>query len=260
MNKPAGYVSADYLRKAAELAQTLKLRTYELMNIKPGDQLLDAGCGPGIDTIELARLIDDTGHVYGIDVDKDMLAEANALAEKENLQGRITHQLAEVLKLPFETNQLDACRAERLFQVLPSSTNKEQVLDELLRVVKPGGRIVLADTDWATASVDFGDTAFERRMMGFFAETMRPNAYAGRQFFRMLKQRAANNIEIEVFPMIVTDYGQTPFGDWLCGEAVEKSIASKDEMMNWKNLLANDNKSGEFYCTVNMVLVSGENI
>ena len=172
MSKPAAYVSADYLRKAAELTKTLKLRTYELMDIKPGAQLLDAGCGPGIDTIALAKLIDNAGHVYGIDIDidKDMLTEANVLAENENLQDRITHQFAEILKLPFDTDQMDACRAERLFQVLPFSIDKEQVVDELLRVVKPAGRIVLADTDWATASVDFENSNFERKLMNFFSE------------------------------------------------------------------------------------------
>ncbi len=260
MGETSGYVSAAYLRKSAELAKVLKQRSYELMNIKPGDQLLDVGCGPGIDTIALAKQLDDAGHVFGMDIDKDMLAEADELAEKENLQDRITHQYADVLKIPLDTNQIDAARAERLFQVLPSSVDKEQVVSELLRVIKPGGRLVLADTDWATASVNFENTRMERKLMNFFSETMRPNGYAGRQFFRMLKQRALNNIEIEIFPMVVSDYSQTPFGDWLCGEAIEKNIASEDEMMSWKKSLEKDNEAGEFYGTVNMVMVSAVNV
>lgn len=260
MSKSAGYVSADYLRKAAAMTQTLKQRTYTLMNIQPGHQLLDVGCGPGIDTIELARCVDATGHVYGVDIDKDMLAEADALAEKENLRDRLTHQQADVLTLPFETDQLDACRAERLFQVLPVAVDKTQVLNELLRVIKPGGRIVLADTDWATASVDYDDPALERKLMGFFAQQLRPNAYAGRQFFRMLKQQGLRNIEIELFPMLVMDYTQTPFGDWLCGEALAQAIVETDAIQQWQRSLTELSENGEFYCTVNMVVVSADNV
>lgn len=120
MTKSAGYVSPEYLRKTAELAGKLKKRTYELMNISSGVKVLDLGCGPGVDTIALAQLVGETGKVYGIDVDENMIAEADEYAVKENVKSRVMHQLGDVGKLSYGNDFFDACRAERLFQVLPN--------------------------------------------------------------------------------------------------------------------------------------------
>lgn len=257
MTKSAGYVSADYLRKVATLGQQIKQRSYELMAVTPGDQLLDVGCGPGIDTVALGKLVGPTGRVVGIDIDEEMLQQADAAAQQAQLSDVIKHQQADVAALPFVDNLFDACHAERLFQVLPSNYNRHELFAEMLRVVRPGGRMVVVDTDWATASVDYSDAALERRLMSFFASQLRPNGYAGRQLYAMYQQQSMADIQIEAFPLLQRDLTQSPFGSWLTSEALTAGIASAAELHDWTHELTTRHERGQFYWSVNLVVVAG---
>ena len=76
------FIDPQYLDDMAELIKQNKQRTYTWMHIQPGHSVLDVGCGPGIDTIALAKLVGPTGHVVGVDVDVAMIAEADRRAEQ----------------------------------------------------------------------------------------------------------------------------------------------------------------------------------
>ncbi|OIO54909.1 MAG: hypothetical protein COX57_03615 [Alphaproteobacteria bacterium CG_4_10_14_0_2_um_filter_63_37] len=257
MPQSDGYVSPDYLRKTAELAWRLKERTYDLLALAPGDHALDVGCGVGIDTVALAQRVGPSGRMVGLDVDDEMVNQADALARQQGVADWTSHQVGSCLGLPFADGAFAAVRAERLFQVLPASVDPQQVLAEIVRVTTPGGRIVLADTDWATASVDFDDLDLERRLMAFFARTMRPNGVAGRQLYRWLRLAGLKEVAVEVIPMVHHDYTLTPFGDWLVKEATAHGVASQDQMTHWKQTLQQRNEEGLFYACANMVVVSG---
>lgn len=258
MARSAGYVSADYLRKVAELGRRIKRRSYELMEIEQGHHLLDVGCGPGVDTVAMGRLVGAEGRVVGVDIDEEMLQQADDAACEAGVERIVQHRQADVAALPFEGGSFDGCHAERLFQVLPASYDRNAVFAEMLRVVRAGGQLVIADTDWATASVNYPDSALERRLLHFLASHMRPNGYAGRELFAMFRQHNLQNIQIEHFPMVQCDYTQSPFGGWLCGEALAAGVATQAELDEWQRILTLQHECGCFYWSVNVVLVAGE--
>lgn len=257
MAKSAGYVSADYLRKVAELGQKIKQRSYELMALSPGLEVLDVGCGPGIDTVAMAQRVAPGGRVVGVDIDEEMLQQADAAAHTAGVSDWLQHWQGDVAALPFDDDSFDACHAERLFQVLPPSYGRDEVFAELLRVLRPGGRLVIADTDWATASVDFRDAALERRLMTFFASSLRPNGYAGRQLYGLYHEHGLVDVAVEVFPMLQTDFAQSPFGNWLVTEALAAGVATQAELDGWMTELQARDVAGTFSWCVNLVLVSG---
>ncbi len=74
MPRSAGYVDIQALERLAERLRPLKRRTYDLMRVSPGDRVLDVGCGPGLDTVELAALVGPEGGVVGVDLDEEMIA------------------------------------------------------------------------------------------------------------------------------------------------------------------------------------------
>ena len=138
----SGYVDPDYLDAAARLLLPSKLRTYELMELQEGHRVLDLGCGPASDTIALAGIVGETGRVVGVDADAEMVAEANERASAAELAGRVTHDHADAAFLPFDDDSFDACRSERVFQHLPDPT---AALAELIRVTRPGGKVIVVD-------------------------------------------------------------------------------------------------------------------
>ncbi len=252
------YVTAEYLRKAAELTRKVKQRTYELMHITPGANVLDVGCGPAIDTVSLARLVGPEGTVTGVDNDDEMLEQADAYAKEQGVERIVRNVRGDIAGLPFDDAVFDACRAERLLQVLPDSYQTHTVLSEMIRVVKKRGWVVMADTDWASASVDFCDPWLERRLLTFFADAMRPNGYAGRQLLCLMKRSGLANIVVEPFPILQTQLSQTPFGPWIQHEALKARIASADEVRRWKEELERRDRSGEFFSCVTMIVAAGQ--
>jgi ubiquinone/menaquinone biosynthesis C-methylase UbiE len=257
MSEAEGYVRAEYLRQSANMSKRIKQRSYEMMSIELPSHVLDIGCGSGIDTVAIAEQFGENCRVSGVDIDEDMLQQADALAEEKNLDAHVSHHLADVSELPFETDEFDAVRAEGLFQVLPKFFDPHEIFKEILRVLKPGGKLVLLDTDWASASVDIPNVELERRLMGFFSMYMRPNGLAGRQLYGFFKQHNIQNINIDVIPMFQNDFSKTPYGDGLKKESLKAGFISEEEALFWMQELSMLDKLGEFYSCVNVVMVSG---
>jgi ubiquinone/menaquinone biosynthesis C-methylase UbiE len=258
MPQSAGYVDIQALQQIAEALRPLKRRTYTLMQIEAGTCVLDVGCGPGLDTIPLAEWVGATGTVVGVDIDEAMLAHATTYAQQANVETRLVHRYGDVSNLPFETATFDACRAERLFQVLPAAVDAEQALGEIRRVTKAGGWVVVADADWGTASLDSPEIALERKLLQFFADQLRPNGYAGRQLFRYFQAQRFVEITVELFPVLFQQVSHTPYsGDWFTGAAVAAGVVTSEEATRWQTSLKQANAAGQFFGSMHMVIVAG---
>lgn len=256
MSLDNSYITAQYLREIGERMRALKELTYKHMAITPGATLLDAGCGPGVDTLPLAALTGENGLVIGVDSDKGMLAEADRVAAESPCHGWIEHRHGSVLDLPLDADAVDACRAERLLQVLPPEL-AQTVLSELIRVTRPGGRVVLVDTDWGSASIDFPDARLERRLIEFFTLNMRPNGVAGRQLYALCRKQGLEDIRVEVVPVIQHTPDETPFGDWLIETATAQGRMTVAEAIYWQEELQLRAEQQRFYACLNMVVASG---
>jgi ubiquinone/menaquinone biosynthesis C-methylase UbiE len=107
---PKGYVDSGYLQLAAKYTAQFKQRTYMLMRVDLGHKVLDVGCGPGTDTIPLARLVGATGQVVGIDHDESMIAEADQRATEAGVAAWTAHRWADATSLPFDSGYFDSSK------------------------------------------------------------------------------------------------------------------------------------------------------
>jgi|SRR6266567_1355107 ubiquinone/menaquinone biosynthesis C-methylase UbiE len=120
----------------------LRQRTINLARIQPGEQVLDVGCGTGTLALEVARRVDATGRVVGIDPSPQQIARARSKATRRNVP--IEFQIGLIEQLPFPDQAFDVVLSTLMMHHLPASL-KRQGLAEIARVLKPGGRLVIAD-------------------------------------------------------------------------------------------------------------------
>lgn len=257
MSHPKGYVDADFLRFISNLLNPAKQRSYALMQIQPGHTVLDLGCGPGTDTIPLASLVTSAGQIIGADYDMEMINIAERHAVHAGVNGWVRHERTDATSLPFADNYFDSCRSERLFQHLPEPA---LALSEMTRVTKPGGRVIVLDTDWGTLSTDSDETDIERRLARFLSESALHNGYSGRTLHRLFKQQNLTDISIEIFPITITDYTVARLAiqsDKIEHYALEAGIVSKEELNRWRTSLEKADAEDTYFCSANLMLLTG---
>lgn len=179
------YVDSSYLNYTATLCGQVKDESYEIAGVRPGGgklDLLDVGCGVGIDTLKVAQMVAPGSRVVGVDFDPGMAEEANRRAKERGLPNA-QHFVGNVEELSFDS-EFDVVRAERLFQHL---RNPARALAGMVKAARPGGKVLVVDTDWSTlrcvafdaednaavASAYFGTLTFAanaNRMKGLFLE------------------------------------------------------------------------------------------
>lgn len=252
-----GYVDSAYLQAAGKLAMPVKQKSYQMMRVREGHKVLDVGCGPGIDTINLAKLVKEGGEVIGVDFDEEMVETANKNAQSAGVSDWVSHRPADATQLPFESNVFDACRSERVFQHLQEP---DLALEEIIRVTKPGGWIVVVDTDWSTLSADTSEPEIARRLWDFNINGLRYNGYSGRKLFRMFKQQMLMDIEVEPYVFHSTDYRLARWmimADELEQKALEEGILTTEELNQLAAGFEKANEEGAYFGTVGGVMVAG---
>ena len=120
----------------------LRQRTADLARIEPGERVLDVGCGTGKLAMEVARRVGTTGRVIGIDPGEHQIARARSKAAQRGLS--IEFQIGVIEHLDFPDQTFDVVLSTIMLHHL-SDLLQRQGLAEIGRVLKPGGRLVIAD-------------------------------------------------------------------------------------------------------------------
>ena len=106
-----------------------------------GEDVLDVGCGAGMDTLIAAQMVGPTGSVTGIDMTPEMAAKARQSVAESGL-GTVTIVEGSAERMPFVDACFDVIISNGVIDLIP---DKDAVFSEILRVLRPGGRIQLAD-------------------------------------------------------------------------------------------------------------------
>jgi arsenite methyltransferase len=148
---PTGRTGLETLNYDTKIIQTLPEvvaaaycgvgNPFTLGPIQPGEVILDIGCGAGVDSLIAALMVGPSGLVTGVDLVPEMLERAK---ENARLVGALNVEFIEgsAEELPFSDNTFDAVTSNGVFNLV---ADKVRALGEFYRVLKPGGRFMIAD-------------------------------------------------------------------------------------------------------------------
>jgi SAM-dependent methyltransferase len=229
-------------------------RTRELLGIKPGERGLEIGCGPGFLACEMAREVGaGGGAIVAIDASGDMVAAARQRAQCEELAGRIDVVPGDATRLEFAPGCFDFVVAVQVYLFVKEI---ELALAEAARVLRPGGRLLIVDTDWDSCVWLTSDRERHRRVLEMRArEFSQPHlppllpALLGRAGLRVTS--------VEVHPVLNLRYDPESFSGGII-DAIAKSAVKhgldRGEAQAWADDLKSRTGEGDYFFSVNRYL------
>ena len=228
---------ADYLLRhaASDLGKAYKGLAVAELAVRPGDVVLDLGCGPGADLPALAEAAGGSGRVIGIDNDPDAVRQARdrtaGLPQVEVREG-------DVQALGFPAASADKARTDRVLQHVPDPA---AVLAEARQVLRDGGTAVFAEPDWDTLVIDYPDLVAARAYTRFITERVVRNSVVGRQLPRLA---AAAGFRIQRVIPVTAVYRDVREADQVLGlkrvtdRAVQAGYLTQEAADQWLGHLA----------------------
>jgi ubiquinone/menaquinone biosynthesis C-methylase UbiE len=201
---------------------------------RPGEAILDVGCGTGVNALAISKLVGPDGKVVAIDNSAAMLAVAREKASAENVE----YRLLAVEEMDFPEGSFDGVVCT---QVLGYVADPVAVIRSVLRVVKPGGRVFVAETDWDTLAYNIPDKELQRKVTLSFSDH-HGDGWVGRRLQTICREAGAEQIELHPYVIHNAEYSIRKYGGPLSYVIRDYLLRSKkctpDEVQRWLKLLS----------------------
>jgi ubiquinone/menaquinone biosynthesis C-methylase UbiE len=225
-----------------------RMRTLEALQLSAGEIVLDVGCGSGLLAHEMAALVGERGRVIGVDASEDMLV----LAEQRCAdlpQVRLKQSKAEQLSEENESVGAVVC-----VQVLLYVTDVPAALSEMHRVLNPGGRIVVVETDWRGMVLNSFDDSLTRKMLAAWDDAVSsPNLPV--RLGPLMRTQGFSAVNVDAFPIVNASYAP---GSWsmdmleqFAEYAQDQGAVSAADCEAWLDDLRHKGSEGSYFFCVN---------
>ncbi len=223
----------------------LRARFYKLARVAPGQRIVDVGCGTGVDTRALARLAAPGGSVLGVDPSGALIDEARRTTPADL---GVRYERAEGEKLPAVDGAFDLAVA---ITTLSHVADPAPIVREMVRVVRPGGRVALFDHDMGTFVVDAADRDVTRLIFDLYTREV-SGMDAGRRLAGLLKTASLGAVEVEPLPLVDMEFSS--YFQWVIERyptrAVEDGALSAEAAEAWRADVRARAAAGRFFGSV----------
>jgi len=226
-------------------------RTLEALDARAGERILDIGSGPGFLTAQIAGIVASHGRVCAVDTAEPMLEAGRRRCASFPT---VEFQCADAKKLPYSDASFDAAVAAQIYLFVPEL---DAALAELRRVLRPGGRAIVLDTDWGSTVWNSRDPARMARVLEAW-KLRYGNAHIGRVLPGALRRAGFAIERAEAVPIVELAASAEDYSGGQLQE-VAKYIAGRKgeiaaEAQAWKDEQLALEASGEYFFSLNRYL------
>jgi SAM-dependent methyltransferase len=240
-----------YLDDVTRYIADAKRASLAALDLKPGDAVLDVGCGVGDDVRALCEIVGANGYVAGVDSSQAMIEEAR----KRGAPPNAAFEQAAATALPFDDGRFNAVRADRVFQHLPDPVGAAR---EMCRVLKPGGRTMLIDPDWGMLGIAGSDRETTQRIIDAM-NSHTADGWAGRHHLATLKRAGFANVTATpvAYPLPFPFAAAAVLNNAI-SHATKAGNVSHAQAARWLADLQMADERGEFMCVLTLFIAMGQ--
>jgi len=228
--------------------------TLHALGLQAGERALDVGAGPGFLVAEMAEQVGPNGHVTGLDISDSMVALAQRRCAKEPIKSRTTILKGDATALPFPDASFDVGVSTQVYEYVPDVA---QALAELHRVLRPGGRALILDTDWDSVVWHSRDRARMQRILAAwnerFADPYLPRTLASRLHDAGFELRSR-----DVLVLFNPEYDPATYsvsnGRIMADFVIGRQGITPTEVEAWTRELEQLSREGDYFFSLNRYL------
>ncbi|MEE9274356.1 MAG: methyltransferase domain-containing protein [bacterium] len=239
----AVYTTPDVAAQRAALLQALALR--------PGEDVLDIGSGPGFLAREMAEAVGASGRVEGIDASAPMISlAAGRCADSPN----VSFREGDALRLPYPDAAFDAAVSSQVYEYVADIGG---ALAEMRRVLRPGGRALILDTDWGSLVWNAGDRERAARVLAAWDEHL-ADPRLPRTLSARLRAAGFEILRRETLPLFNPEWDPDTYSagmvDLIVPFVIGRRGVTKEEAKAWSADLRATGERGEYFFSLNRYL------
>jgi arsenite methyltransferase len=245
------------LRRAMEMAYltpdiaAARSEVIKALNVQVGESVLDIGSGPGFLAKDLAERVGPTGSTHGIDLAENMIEAGRKLCAS---QPWAEFQCGDAMSLPYPDASFDAVVSTQVYEYVP---DLEGALSEFGRVMRPGGRGIIVDTDWSAPYWNATDTSIRDRIIDAWAKHCAQESVP----MRLSGAIRSANLEIKqiiALPLFNYRYDENAFSYWvpkIIGSfALGRNGIEQKDIDAWLAGLEQLEEKGDYFFCINRYL------
>ncbi|HZO31712.1 MAG TPA: methyltransferase domain-containing protein [Chloroflexota bacterium] len=247
LGETRGRERAASLELRGRAAEQIEIRAayLDLLDVAPGERVLEVGCGSGAVLRDLARRVAPAGRAVGVDPSPMMLQIASELASEAGLNELVDLREGDARSLPFPDGEFDVVLAVTTLSHVPDG---ERAVPELRRVTRPGGRVGVFDGDGDSMMISHPDRLLTRRIVAARSDHQFANSWLARRLPGLLREAGLHDIRLRAFTAF--DHDLKGWSGIQAGRAaaiaVESGAISEDERQRWLEQLRVEEAAGRF--------------
>jgi ubiquinone/menaquinone biosynthesis C-methylase UbiE len=247
------YDDEKFAQQQEELAATVDMvaqrqAMLNLLNLRPGERTIDIGSGNGALVRDMLEVVGNNGHACGVDNSEIMIGLAKKICpEATFLKGEAT-------EIPVEDFDYDVLTTSQLLCFVDEVPN---ALREFYRILKPGGRLLILDTDWGSLVWNSRNQSFMDRVMEMYI-TPYVDPYIPRSLSKQLLEAGFKSLERHSFALLNWERNADSYSQQtseFVRQLMEKSPDfTEDDWEEWDRDLRETEAAGEYLFSLNRYL------